>query len=430
VPVGWKDRGPMETTKANPNRSPGTGGPRRLVPGEPNRTMHVQPTSRTGVRVGPRRPIRVLHVVSTFEVKTDTKWLLQLVRHLDPHRVAPAIACMYGGGAMQKRFGSLGIETANLTSPVEIDLSAIGRAFRYIRSGRFDVVHTHLVRADLYAGLAARLAGVSAVVSTVYAIGPFRRSRRRRLDGLLDQLTRLWPTHLLTVSQAVKDDCARRNRWPASRISVIHTGVEPGDYGPDASARRRVRADWGLSQDTPLIVTAARLSYEKGLPTLIDATAELAKRHPTAVTVVVGEGPMRAELTRKIASAGLADRVRLAGFRTDMPAVLAAADVFCLPSQMEGLPNVLLEASATGLPVVATRVGGVPELVVADQTGLLVPPGRADELARAIGRVLEDRALAERLGRAARRRIEDEFSARAAAVKYQVLYEALVDRNV
>ncbi|MBN1345058.1 MAG: glycosyltransferase family 4 protein [Phycisphaerae bacterium] len=363
--------------------------------------------------------------MSTFELKTDTKWLLSLLGHVDRHRVDPSIACMYGGGAMRKRFESLGIETADFASPGEIDLSAAARIYRYIRSGRFDVVHTHLLRADLYAGLAARLAGTRAIVSTVYAIGPYRRSRRRRLDGLLDQLTRLWPTHLVAVSEAVRADCGRRLRWPASKVSVIHTGIEPGEYGACEPARRRIRAEWGFDQTAPLIVTVARLSYEKGLPTLIQAAGELSDRHPSAMFAIVGEGPMRSELAAQIDSLGLSETVRLIGFRTDVPDVLAAADVFCLPSRMEGMPNVLLEASAARVPIVATRVGGVPELIADNVTGLLVPPGNADALAGAIGRLIEDPSLRDRLGQAARRQVEQEFSVSAVAEKYQALHESL-----
>ncbi len=396
-----------------------------LDTGSPNRTLSIRRTPTPVAGRVPCRPVRVLHVVSTFEVKTDTKWLLLLLRHLDRRRVVPSIACVYGGGPMQERFGSLGIETVNWDSQGEIDLSTIARAFRYIRSGRFDVVHTHLLRADLYAGLAARLAKTPVVVSTVYAIGAYRRSRQRRLDGLLDQLTRLWPTHLLTVSHAVKDDSVRRLRWPRSRVSVIHTGIEPGEYGPDPAARRRIREQWRLDEAAPLIIAVARLSYEKGLDTLVKAAGLLVRRHPSATVAIVGDGPMRDELTDMIDSGGLTGRVRLAGFRTDVPEILAAADVFCLPSLMEGMPNALLEACATGLPVVATRVGGVPELVVADETGLLVPPGRGEALADAIDRILVDRSLATQLGRNARRRIEDEFSVGVVARKYGALYEAL-----
>jgi len=405
-------------------------GRRRLDRPGPNRRLNVHPTPVRGAGAGHAGPVRVLHVVSTFEVKTDTKWLIQLLGHLDRRRVASSIACMYGGGPMQERFASLGIETANWHAPAELGPSPLARAYRGIRDGRFDVVHTHLLRADLYAGLAARLAGAKAVVSTVYAIGPYRRSRRRRLDGLLDQLTRLWPTHLVAVSRAVKDDCVRRLRWADTRVSVIHTGIEADRYGPDASARDRIRSEWGIEPATPLIVTVARLGYEKGLATLVEASAALAKRHPTAVTAIVGDGPMRAELADKIATAGFSGRVRLMGFRADVPDVLRAADVFCLPSDMEGLPNAILEACAAGLPVVATAVGGVPELVVDGETGLLVAPGRPDALADAIGRLLDDAPLARRLADAGRQRVAATFDVDAVAERYQAMYEALVAGDV
>ncbi len=397
-----------------------------MEPACPNRTL-AKESAGPGTAPGTEsRPLRVLHVVSTFEVKTDTKWLALMLPHLDRSRVEPSIACMYGGGAMRDRFEDLGLPTWDFQAPSEIGLSAVGRIVRYIRSGRFDAVHTHLLRADLYAGLAARLARIRAVVSTVYAIGEFRRSRQRRLDGLLDQLTRLWPTHWVAVSHAVKADAVKRLRKPGSRVTVIHTGVEPEEYGPNAVARQRVRAEWGLDPAVPVIVVVARLSYEKGLPTLIQAASRLNRDHPEAVIVIVGDGPLRAELANQIADSGLSDTVRLVGFRRDIGSVLAAADVACLPSYMEGLPNALLEACATGLPVVATNVGGVPELIVANQTGLLVEPHRPEDLAEALRRVLSEPALARRLGEAARDRMETHFSAQAVARRYEALYERLL----
>lgn len=364
-------------------------------------------------------------MVSTFERKADTNWLASLLPRLDRRRVVPTIACMYGGGKMQEWFGLRGIETANFASPGEIDLAVIGRICRYIRSGRFDAVHTHLLRADLYAGLAARLAGTRVIISTIHAIGQYRREKRRRLDGLLDELTRLWPTHLLAVSQAVKDDCVRRLRWPESKVSVIRTGIEPSEFGRKESARRRIRTEWELEPATPLIVTVARLSYEKGLPTLIEAARVVTQRHPTATFVIVGDGPMKAELETRIAVANLCRRVRLAGFRADVPDVLAAADMFCMPSYMEGLPIALLEAMAAELPVVATGVGGIPELLAAKETGIRVTPHRPDELAEAIDRLLEDPALMARMGKAGRARVTEHFSVDVVAEEYTALYEAL-----
>lgn len=382
-----------------------------------------------GLPLAPPRPIRVLHVVSTFEVKTDTKWLLTLLRRRDTHRCIPSIACLYGGGPMQANFESIGVPATNWEAPGELDLRAIHRAYREIRRGQFDVVHTHLLRADLYAGLAGKLAGHPAVVSTAYAIGEYRRDKKRLLDGMLDQLIRLMPDHVLAVSKAVRDDCIRRLRCPKDSVSVIHTGIEPADYVPTEELRRQTRQQWGLQPSTPLIVTVARLSYEKGISVLIEAMGRLVQRHPEVVAAVVGDGPLKAELSEQVRQAGLDGRVRLVGFRSDIAAVLAGADIFCLPSYMEGLPNVLLEASSAGLPVVATHVGGVGEVIQDGQTGLLVPSKRPDLLAEGLDRLLSDRPMAQRLAQAGRRRIEQHFSAEVVARKYQGLYETLVARK-
>lgn len=372
------------------------------------------------------RPLRVLHVVSTFEIKTDTKILELMLPLLDRGRVEPSIACMYGGGPMRNRFEALGIPTRDFQAAGELNPFVVRRIARWVGRNGFDAVHTHLLRADLYAGLAARLARTRAVVSTVHALGEFRRSRKRRLDGLLDQLSRLWPTHWVAVSHAVKADAVKRLRRPGSWVTVIHNGIEPERFKPNPAERQRIRDEWQLDRDMPLIVVVARLSYEKGLPTLLQAASRLRRTHPKAVVAIVGDGPLRAELTDQINDSGLPDSVRLIGFRQDIASVLSAADVACLPSYMEGFPNALLEACAAELPVVATKVGGIPELVVAGRTGLLVEPHRPDELAEALERVLSEPELARQLGRAARERIETHFTARHAARRHEELYERLL----
>jgi glycosyltransferase involved in cell wall biosynthesis len=162
------------------------------------------------------------------------------------------------------------------------------------------------------------------------------------------------------------------------------------------------------------------------LPTLIEAMGSLAARHPHAVAIIVGDGPLRTELSRQVESMGLIGCVRLIGFRSDIPAILAASDVFCLPSYMEGLPNVLLEAASAGLPVVASRVGGITEVVLDGVTGLLVPPGSAEALAGALDRMLGDPVAADRLAQAGRLRVERYFSAETVADNYAALYERLM----
>lgn len=368
---------------------------------------------------------RILHFVSTFEPKTDTKWLLQIARYLDPTRFQLTAACVYGGGPMAGRLAEWGVSTHNLEVPGNWDLRGVERARRLIEEVAPDVVHTHLLRADLMGGAAARWAEVPVVVSTAYAVGEYRRAFRRRADGLLDAACRLLPTHVLAVSKAVRRDCVGRLGFSPAQVRVIRTGIEPPPP-MDANAIGRARSEFEIEPGDVWVLAVARLSYEKGIDDLIDAAAIVRRRVENVRFVVLGDGPQRPELEERIASQGLAGVVRLAGFRDDVWPYLAAADVFCLPSRMEGMPNALLEAMAAGRPIVATDVGGVPEAIESGLSGLLTRPGEPVELAAGLERLLTDAELACRLGRAARAAVDERFLARHVVARYGEWYESLI----
>lgn len=361
-------------------------------------------------------PRRVLHFVSTFAVKTDTKWLVQLARQVDPARYEFSVACFYDDGPIRTQLEALGVRTFNLQSPGEHDPRAILRAKGVIQQVQPDVVHTHLLRADLFAGSAARWAGVPVIVSTVYAVGQYRRSKRRRSDRLLDLACAALPTHILAVSSAVKNDLIDRIELDASDISVIHTGIEPPAI---AASAPRVTSE-------RTILTLARLSYEKGVDTLIDAAAIVHRTHSTARFVVVGDGPERRELEGRIRARGFDGIVRLVGFTDDVWPYLNACDVVAIPSKSEGMPNALLEAMAAGKPIVATTVGGIPEAIAHRENGLLVRPESPSELAAAIGELLDDASFAGRLGSNARRTVDERFHVRDIAARYMDLYDRLL----
>jgi glycosyltransferase involved in cell wall biosynthesis len=371
----------------------------------------------------PVTPHRVLHLVSTFAPKTDTRWLLQIARHLDRRRFDLHAACFYEGGEIQRRLSDCGVATHNFAVASACDPRAITRAAKLIRQIGPDLVHTHLLRADLLGGIAARWAGVPVVLTTAYAVGDFRRAVRRASDPLLDAACRLLPTHVLAVSDAVRQDCLTRLGWPADRVRTIRTGIDPPD-AVDPAEVARVRSEW-CDAGERLVLTVARLSYEKGVDVLIDAAAAIADR--AARFVVVGDGPQRDALQRRIDRLGLFGRVRLAGFRDDVWPCLAAADIVAMPSLMEGLPNALLEAMAIGRPIVATRVGGIPEAIESGVNGLLVEPGDATALADGVRTLLCDADLALRLGEAAAATVRERFLARDVVAQYASWYESLID---
>ncbi len=378
----------------------------------------------TGLASGGGGRVRVLHFVSTFAVKTDTKWLVQIARYLDRGRFELRAACFYGGGPIREELEDLGVKTHNLETPGSSDPRAVVRARRVIDGFAPDVVHTHLLRADLYGGLAARWSGCPIRVTTAYALGDTRRATRRRTDVVLDAVCRRLPTHVLAVCDAVRRDCVERLGFPAERVHVIRTGVDPPERPPGRADVERVREEWD-ARGRPLIVTAARLSYEKGVDILIDAAAVLRGRRGDVRVVVVGDGPERSSLEERIERHGLGQTVRLAGFRTDVWTCLSAADAVCLPSLGEGMPNVLLEAMALGRPIVATRVGGVPEAIEDGRSGVLVRAGDAGALADGLERVLGSSDAAAELGRAARAEVERRFLARDVVAEYGRWYQSL-----
>jgi glycosyltransferase involved in cell wall biosynthesis len=370
------------------------------------------------------RPCRLLHLVSTFAIKTDTKWLVQIARHLDREAFQLSAACFYEGGPIRDQLEALGVSTYNLNVPGERNPRAVVRARRLIEDLGCDIVHTHLLRADLFGGAAARWAGIPVIVSTVYAIGQYRRAKQRRTDRLLDAACAALPTHTIAVSEAVKRDCVDRMRTSPDDITVIHTGIDaPENIDPHRAAMQREQ--WGGAAAGPFILTIARLSYEKGVDTLIDAAAILRDRHPEIRFIVLGEGPDRGKLKARMDAAGLTGVVTLAGFCDDVWPSLAATDIVCLPSKSEGMPNVLLEAMAVGKPIVATGVGGVPEAITPAQNGLLVAPDDPRALAAGLARLLDDEALASRLGAAAKQTIEARFRARDAVSRYGEVYDRL-----
>lgn len=383
------------------------------------------PDSGPGLPVRVQR-IRLLHLVSTFAMKTDTKWLCQLLGRLSHERFASSIACMYGGGAMRERFEREGVLTFDLRAGRAIDPVGLWRLVRLMRRIRPHIVHTHLLRADLYGGLAARLAGVPVVLTSQYAVFPYSRVRARMSDPVLDRICRALASDALAVSEAVRQDLISRLGWDATRTHTIRTGLDFTAWRPDPRARQQLRAQWDIPDAAPVMMTVARLSREKGLDVLIEAAAIVQQRHPDVRFVLMGDGPLAGTLAEQIDRRGLHETVRLAGFHADVPSVLSAADAFVLPSYMEGMPNAVLEAFAARLPVVASAVGGLAEVIEHERTGLLAPPGNARALAGALSRILDDRELAGRLAGAGAERARERFSLQQVADEYESLYRGLV----
>jgi glycosyltransferase involved in cell wall biosynthesis len=322
---------------------------------------------------------------------------------------------------LAERAGALEIGV-RLVQPMPLGLSGARRVFglaRMLRAERPAVFHAQLSwpLAAKYALAAAVLARLPAVVATVQLIPTLElnRSSLLQLRALSSGVDRY-----IAVSREIAIELVERFRWPAGKVDVVYNAVEIERFGEPASAALRSQLTGG--EERPVVLTCARLHEQKGHAVLLRAATEV----PGAVFALAGDGPEQGALKSLAAELGIADRIRFLGQRNDIPALLAACDVFALPSLYEGSSLAVLEAMAARRPVVSSAIGGTDELIDDGKTGALVPPGDAGALAAALRRLLGDAALRDSLARRARERVESRFTREEMVCRVMGIYEELL----
>jgi glycosyltransferase involved in cell wall biosynthesis len=298
-----------------------------------------------------------------------------------------------------------------------------------VRRSSFDLIHAHWVLPNgTPAALVARLRGLPLVIS-LHGSDVYLAERAAPLSLVAAATFRA--AGAVTACSGDLRDRALRLGARAADLVVAPYGVDARAFQPDPEAGALVRAELGLAPGTPLVISVSRLVYKKGLTYLLEAFPRILAEHPTAVLVIAGYGDLREELERRANELGLAASVRFPGQleRERAARYIAAADVYVVPSirdqrgNVDGLPNALLEGMGAGRPIVASRVAGIPDVIGDGQHGLLTPERDPAALAAAIDRLLGDRALAERLGAAARRRVLEELTWDIAAMRFERAYE-------
>jgi glycosyltransferase involved in cell wall biosynthesis len=290
-----------------------------------------------------------------------------------------------------------------------------------LREQRADLLVCHGYKADLLGSIAARWARVP-VISV--SRGWTGHTRKVRMNETLDRMALRFMRTVVCVSegQAVK---VRRAGVRPSRVRVIRNAIDTSRFdGPAGDGREQLQRLFRTPRDT-IVVGIGRLSPEKGFDQLIEAAGQVAQELPGVGVVLVGEGPSRAGLEQCIRERRLEDHVVLAGFRSDVDALMRGADLLAQSSHTEGLPNVVLEACAAGIAIVATDVGGTGEVIVDGETGYLVPAGNPRRLATRMLELLRDAALRRTMGERARTRVRTEFSFGAQCAQYVELFASL-----
>ncbi|HSB20523.1 MAG TPA: glycosyltransferase [Anaeromyxobacteraceae bacterium] len=368
--------------------------------------------------------LHVAHILSSFDMGGQERVALDLVAHQvrAGYRVTALSLAPPPDGPMAAEFRAAGGGTDRVArSRPGVDPLLVVRLARWLRRNGVDLAHTHNRMALIYGAPAGWLAG-AAVVHTKHGTNPkggTRLAAARLAARCVDAF--------VAVSPEIAELARRRREVDERRLSVIPNGIELGHFHPAPAARERVRRELGIDAASWVVGTVGRIAVEKNQALLLRAVAPLLG--PRTRLLVAGDGPLLGPLSELATALGIAAFVHLLGARRDVPDVLNALDAFALCSNTEGLPLVLPEAMATGLPVVSTSVGGIPTVIDEGRSGFLVPVGDEEALRQRVARLHADPELGRALGSRARAAAMERFSAERMRRGYLELYQRVLSRR-
>lgn len=360
-----------------------------------------------------KRRIKLLHLITTFSVGGAEMHLLSLVENMPKDGFDITVA-FFKEEAQEARslvpdFQALGVNVVDLSMANRWNCSALWRLYRLMKKERFDILHTHLIRADLIGPLVAKFAGVPIAITSVH------NNEVITYNLLVKSLLRIancYVSQVIAISQAVKSSLIEGIGLSPSKVRVINYGIDTDSGGTEASNQRdEVRRRLGISSDAIVVGTVGRLAQVKGHRYLIEGFAQVHRTHPNTKLLIVGhddEG-LRPGLEKLAVRLGIGDELLLPGYM-DGRLAMQAMDIFVLSSHLEGFGMVLLEAMLYKLPIVATNISAIPEIVVDGETGMLVPVADSEKLGQAIIYLLENPEKARKLAYRGRDHVFQRFS--------------------
>ncbi len=356
--------------------------------------------------------MRVAHIIKVTRISGAERHLLVLLSALRSRDVdAHLLVLVENNKPMNDMFSEAqdrGIPIRRLTIHHDYDLSLLFKIRRALREIKPDIVHTHLIHADVYGLLAAKLAGIRSVISSRHNDDQFRfHPMWRRISPMIWRMT----DGGIAISAAIKHFMLEVENAPRHKISIVNYGLEH-EWIPDEdlrAARDSLCVELHLESDALLLGMVCRIVEQKGIPYALQAFQRVSDCFPAANLVIAGDGDLRPQLEALAQELGIDAKVHWLGWRGDAVDLIAAFDVLLLPSLWEGFGLVLLEAMSRRVPVIASRVSAIPEVVVHGETGILVEAREVDELATAMTRLLEDRALRQHMGLLGAARLEEHF---------------------
>jgi glycosyltransferase involved in cell wall biosynthesis len=371
---------------------------------------------------------KILFVIDNLEFGGGERVFLQLATALK-NQFQLFVASM-PGGRFQQGVEDLGLSIFPVDMSRQLAWKPIRQLRDIIRKKKIDLIHSQGARADFYARVAGKMAGVTKIICTVampvkgFDVGLMRKGIYR----LLDQLSGHFVQRFIVVSDSLKKTLIENHRVPHQRVVRIYNGIEVDQYHPD-SKENASRNQWAIPPAAPLIGAIGRMVWQKGFKYLIRAVPEILEIVPEARFLIVGDGPLRSNLQGLVNKLGVCDKITLTGFRSDIQNLISTFDILVVPSLAEGFPMITLEAMAMSKPLVATQIQGIIEQISDGVEGILVPPKAPKALGTAVLSLLQDRKLASRLGAAARSKVEACFSVEKMVEETEKVYLSVLKAN-
>jgi glycosyltransferase involved in cell wall biosynthesis len=364
-------------------------------------------------------PYRVLHVIDSLDLGGAQVVLLNLIQHADRARFQHEAAALHGRGVFWRVLQATGVPVRSLSFHHYFP-SYVPALAGLIVARRYDVVHCHLLAANVIAKPLAALCGVRVRINHDHCNDKLTDPRPWALPA--DRWTNRFSTHVIAVSESTRAFVEQHEGVPRERTSTIHNGIDCRAFQPRPERRSEARARWGLPAEAFVVGGIGRLTYQKNFALFLDVAAVVLRGHPKAFFVVAGTGEDEAALREHAERLGIAERVRFLGYVGEMAALYPALDTLLLTSRYEGLPITILEAMAAGVPIVASKLDGIAEVLADDHDAALVPADDAAQFAARIGEFITKPELAQRFAGSALAKVRADYSAERMTRDVEAVY--------
>lgn len=372
------------------------------------------------------RNLKTMYVIHSLGTGGAEKLVYDTALFLKGSGIEAVVCCLDYSGAQGEKLKKQGFKVFDLKRRMGIDLSIIKKLRAIVREEKPDILHAHQYTPYFYTMLSLPMFSRPKSVFTEH--GRFYPDRIRPKRVIFNQIANIFTDAIVGVCEFTKEALVKYEMFPRDKIRVIYNGVKPDEFQLEADIASKKKS-LGLSFENKVIGTIGRLCREKNYEMLIQAFAEVRKTSKDVKLLIVGDGELRGELEFFTKQLQLDNDIFFLGERQDIPELMQIFDIFTLSSDLEGASLVLLEAMASGLSVVATDVGGNPELVVDGKTGILVPPGDYKKFADAITHHLQNKKLQKEMGEAGRQRVGEKFTFKRMADEYVELYQELISKK-